>query len=173
MDLMNRREFIEKSCLSGLAIVVGSTVLGSMGISTLKASSRKSVLTGIREIPLMLEDTPELQQVGGAYRLEIEDLDKDILIVRHDTDSFVAVDIKCTHKGCQVAYKQEMEKPAFFECPCHGSKFDLTGKALSGPAKTPLGTYETKVIEGELIIIIPVEEDGAIVPTVPVDSMQK
>jgi len=168
---MNRREFIEKSCLSGLAVVVGSTMLGSIGISTIKASSRKSALAGVREIPLMLEDTPELQQVGGAYRLEIEDLDKDILIARTDIDTYVAVDIKCTHKGCLVAYKQEMEKTPFFECPCHGSKFDMEGKPLNGPAKLPLGTYETKVVEGELLISIPVEEEGIITPAV--DSIQK
>ena len=161
---MNRREFIEKSCLSGLAVVVGSTMLGSLGISTVKASSRKSTLSGVREIPLMLEETPELQQVGGAYRLEIEDLDKDILVARTDTDTFIAVDIKCTHKGCLVAYKQEMEKTPFFECPCHGSRYDLKGVPINGPAKMPLGTYETKLIEGELIIIIPVDEEDAIAP---------
>jgi Rieske Fe-S protein len=162
---MNRREFIEKSCLSGLAVVVGSTMLGSLDISTIRASSRKSALTGIREIPLMLEETPELQQVGGAYRLEIEDLDKDILIARTDVDTYVAVDIKCTHKGCQVGYKQEMEKTPYFECPCHGSKFDMEGKPLNGPAKIPLGTYQTRVVEGELIISIPSEEDVPVTDT--------
>ncbi|HJW29144.1 MAG TPA: Rieske 2Fe-2S domain-containing protein, partial [Saprospiraceae bacterium] len=78
----------------------------------------------------MLEETPELQQVGGVYRLEIDELDKDILIARTDSDTFVAIDIKCTHKGCLVAYKQQMEKPAFFECPCHGSKYDLDGTVI-------------------------------------------
>src|SRR5687767_10003802 len=121
---MNRREFIEKSCMSGLAVVVGSSVIGALGIPTVKASSRSSAVAGIREIPIMLVDTPELEQVGGAYRLEIEDLDKDILIARTDVETYVAVDIKCTHKGCLVAYKQEMEKAPAFECPCHGSKFD-------------------------------------------------
>lgn len=163
---MNRREFIEKSCMSGLAVVVGSSVLGSLGIPTVQASSRASTRTGVREIPVMLADTPELEQVGGAYRLEIVDLDKDILIARTDAETYVAVDIKCTHKGCLVAYKQEMEKAPSFECPCHGSKFDMTGKAINGPATTPLGTYETKVVEGELIVIVPVEEDG----DVPADT---
>jgi Rieske Fe-S protein len=169
---MNRREFIEKSCLSGLAVVVGGTMLGSLGISTIKAFSRKSTLAGVREIPLMLEETPELQQVGGAYRLEIEDLDKDILIARTDTETFVAVDIKCTHKGCLVAYKQEMEKTPFFECPCHGSKFTMEGKPLNGPAKAPLTTYETRLVEGELVISIPVEEEGSIAPSAT-DSTHK
>ena len=157
---MNRREFIEKSCMSGLAVVVGSSVLGSLGIPTVQASSRKGTLAGVREIPVMLADTPELEQVGGAYRLEIMDLDKDILIARTDAETYVAVDIKCTHKGCLGAYKHEMENAPSFECPCHGSKFDMTGKPLNGPATKPLGTYETKVVEGELIVIVPVEEDA-------------
>jgi Rieske Fe-S protein len=163
---MNRREFIEKSCMSGLAVVVGSSVLGSLGIPTVQASSRAGALAGVREIPIMLIDTPELEQVGGAYRLEIEDLDKDILVVRTDAETYVAVDIKCTHKGCQVSYKLEMAKPPGFACPCHGSKFDMSGKPLNGPATKPLGMYETKVVEGELLVIIPVDEEGA----APADS---
>lgn len=141
---------------------MGASALGTLGsIPTLKAATRKSTVAGIREIPILLEDTPELQQVGGFYRLEIQELDKDILVAHTDVETFIAVDIKCTHKGCLIGYKQEMEKPAFFECPCHGSKFDLGGTPINGPAKLPLGAYKTEVKEGELLVMVPVEEEGS------------
>lgn len=170
---MNRREFIEQSCLGGLAVVTGTSVLGTLGIPTIRASTRQSALKGVREIPIILAETPELEQVGGAYRLQIEDLDKDILIVRTDIETYIAVNITCTHKACQVGYKQEMDKPAYFECPCHGSKYDLTGAVLNGPAKRPLGAYQTVVKEGELLVLIPDEEESLGAPAASPDSTGK
>ncbi|KJV68959.1 ubiquinol-cytochrome c reductase iron-sulfur subunit [Candidatus Neoehrlichia procyonis] len=38
----------------------------------------------------------------------------------------------CTHLGC-VPVEVEGEKKGWF-CPCHGSKYDISGRILSGPA---------------------------------------
>ena len=73
---MNRREFIEKACLTGIGIVAGTSIIGSLGIETLKATPRAGIFHGNREIPLVLADTPELQTVGGAYHLEIDEIDE-------------------------------------------------------------------------------------------------
>jgi cytochrome b6-f complex iron-sulfur subunit len=51
----------------------------------------------------------------------------------HDTQGFRAYSLVCTHLGCQV---KVIEKG--FTCPCHGSRFDLQGKVLNGPATQPL-----------------------------------
>lgn len=37
----------------------------------------------------------------------------------------------CPHLGCRLIFN-EIEKT--FDCPCHGSRFDLSGKCISGPA---------------------------------------
>jgi len=50
------------------------------------------------------------------------------------TDSF-ALNDRCTHLGCR--YKWNSEK-GVFECPCHGSSFDVHGSVLQGPATKPL-----------------------------------
>jgi len=150
---MNRREFLEKSCLAGLTVVAGGMLINTVGLSTLKAKTR--VIEGNKEIPINLEDAPDLQPVGGAYHLELEDIDKDLIIAHVGENEYVAVDIKCTHKGCDVTYEHADK---VFNCPCHGSQFKLTGEPIKGPAKKPLMSYQTKLQDKEVIITIPSEE---------------
>jgi cytochrome b6-f complex iron-sulfur subunit len=150
---MNRREFIEKACLSGIGFIAGTSILSSLDIPSLKASPRAGIFNGNREIPLRLEDTPELQKVGGAYHLEIEEIEKSVLV-----DTFTTVNIKCTHKGCDVKYDETGNK---FVCPCHDSQFDINGIPKNGPANKPLGTYKTTLKDGEVIVYIPLEDESS------------
>ena len=46
------------------------------------------------------------------------------------------VDIRCPHLGCQLEWDPD-EKT--WDCPCHGSRYDVTGKILNNPALEPLG----------------------------------
>lgn len=46
-----------------------------------------------------------------------------------------AVSPTCTHLGCLVSFNR-VERA--WECPCHGSRFDLDGAVLQGPATRPL-----------------------------------
>ena len=64
----------------------------------------------------------------------------------------------CTHLGCSPTYRPEITADWMggFFCPCHGSKFDLSGRVYSGvPAPTNLDVppyrfvSETTVLVGE------------------------
>lgn len=42
------------------------------------------------------------------------------------------VDIRCPHLGCQLEWNPDEKS---WDCPCHGSRFDFTGKLLNNPAQ--------------------------------------
>lgn len=52
-----------------------------------------------------------------------------------ELSSSFALDDRCSHLGCRYKWNQEKR---LFECPCHGSEFDIDGNVKRAPASKPL-----------------------------------
>ena len=56
-------------------------------------------------------------------------------VFRDDDAALHAVSLRCTHLGCLLRFNSAERS---WDCPCHGSRFDVTGAVLEGPATRPL-----------------------------------
>jgi Rieske Fe-S protein len=56
-------------------------------------------------------------------------------VYRDEQGSLHAVSLRCTHLGCLLRFNAAERS---WDCPCHGSRFDVDGTVLEGPAVQPL-----------------------------------
>ena len=61
----------------------------------------------------------------------------------------VALYQKCVHLGCRVPWCGSSQ---WFECPCHGSKYNRVGEKVGGPAPRGLDRFAVSVNNGNLVI---------------------
>ncbi len=60
---------------------------------------------------------------------------KSIGLFRDETGELHGVSPACSHIKCTVAWNAQERS---WDCPCHGSRFDLDGNVLTAPARKPL-----------------------------------
>jgi cytochrome b6-f complex iron-sulfur subunit len=157
---LTRREFFTKTC-QGAAIIAVPTLLSSIiescgnnsnpvsnssssALQTIKASPKNNVIT------ITLDSSSPLSTVGGAALIQFSN--GNLLIDRSNQNTFNALSAICTHQGCLINYYDSGNKQ--FVCPCHGSKYSLTGQVVQGPAGSPLSQFQTQFKGNQLNISI-------------------
>lgn len=56
---------------------------------------------------------------------------------------------KCPHLGCRVPF---CESSQMFECPCHGSVYNIKGEYIDGPAPRGMDRFPLEVREGRVFV---------------------
>ena len=75
---------------------------------------------------------------------------RDGLIVVKKDNKIQFLSAKCTHLGCNIHSIENNE----LVCPCHGSRFTLSGKCIKGPAKEGLQILDFDIDEIEKDYVI-------------------
>jgi len=138
-----RRRFL--AWLSGVGLV-GSTVIGAF--STFLFMRPRTTYGQPNRFSI---GRPEEFPPGARSAID----PKRVCIVR-DGNKVAAISTTCTHLGCIVG-----PSATGFQCPCHGSRFDVDGNVTGGPAPKPLAWFAvTLTPSGEL----EVDKDNEVQP---------
>jgi len=65
-----------------------------------------------------------------------------------DSKGFRAFSLVCSHLGCTVEIKSDN-----YACPCHGSRYDLAGQVIKGPASIPLTPLRVELTQDGKIVV--------------------
>ena len=91
----------------------------------------------MRLLPIELEELEEVSEGEGKI---IEYKGSKIGVYR-DVDKYNAIIPNCTHMGCILKFNHAEKS---WDCTCHGSRFDIYGNVIEGPATQPLKKVEIK-----------------------------
>jgi nitrite reductase/ring-hydroxylating ferredoxin subunit len=56
---------------------------------------------------------------------------------------------RCPHLGCRVPFCSSSDR---FECPCHGSVYNLIGEYIAGPAPRGMDRFEISIQEDHVMV---------------------
>jgi len=79
------------------------------------------------------------------------------ILIRSSDGKFRAFYATCTHLDCIVQYDA---KGGDIWCACHGGRYDLNGKNISGPPPRPLPALAVNVLPQSGDILITLAEEG-------------
>ena len=71
------------------------------------------------------------------------------IVVHLPSGEFRAFSATCTHLGCTVQYRKDLE---LIWCACHNGTFDLSGRNVGGPPPRPLDAFDATVHDDEVVI---------------------
>jgi cytochrome b6-f complex iron-sulfur subunit len=142
MPPQTRREFCSQACQAvGLAAMAGALHAcgggGLTGASSVPALPRVSGSVTNSAITLTIDSSSPLASVGGAAL--VQTADGLFLVAQTGPGSFTALASTCTHQACTITGFENQD----YVCPCHGSRFDTSGRVVNGPAVTPLRSFPT------------------------------
>ncbi len=153
---VNRRMFLNRATLLAttvfgvgfgggtLAILWPNKVSGFGGV--ISAGSKDEVMSTIESEGRYYN--PE----GRFYLVPYDTSDPDNIYVKAGVakDGLMALYQKCAHLGCRVPYCGTSH---WFECPCHGSRYNLAGEVQPG-SPAPHGLWRFKLnFEGDNVLV--------------------
>lgn len=143
----NRREFVKKGLIALLGLLgMGFLIPGVAVFSPVSGRKRE-----IRYLPLLPEEgiprsgvkkSELVYTVSGRER-------KTRLFLVSSGETLTVLSATCSHLGCLVNYHKEKRE---FVCPCHGGRYDLSGKNIAGPPPAPLSSLPYRIEQGMVMV---------------------
>ncbi len=149
----DRRDFIKKSLFAVLTLLgLGFLVPGIVTFSPLNNRKRDVVY-----VPLLPEE--EVPRAGVkkselVYSASGKERKARVFVVS-SAERLTVFSATCSHLGCLVNYHRDKGE---FICPCHGGRYDLSGRNIAGPPPAPLTELPVRIAGGMVMVGIALQE---------------
>ncbi len=136
MDRTSRRDLLRNGWKLGGALLAGAAAYtGYEALRPLGSGASGARIT-VGSTSSFATNTSTYVAAGRMY------------VVNAD-DYIFALSQKCPHLGCHVPF---CESSGRFECPCHGSVYDLAGEYIKGPAPRGMDRYDVKLVGQNVVV---------------------
>jgi cytochrome b6-f complex iron-sulfur subunit len=172
---VTRRQFFNRGILAGMGIAVGAFGAAALGFLWPGASSAGGFGSKINIGSKADVDSAIAKKTpyyNAAAKVYINPYPKDALpkakkvyspvILAGMALGYVALYQRCVHLGCRVPWCLSSQ---WFECPCHGSKYNRVGEKRGGPAPRGLDRFPFELAGGSMIV-----DTGTIIQGPPIGT---
>lgn len=139
-----RREMLEAGWKVGSGLLVAAA-----GWTTFEALKPLANVSGGGALTLL---EPDAYAEGSATYVR-----EGRFFVTRAKDELFAVSQKCPHLGCAVPF---CEAAGRFQCPCHGSVYNVAGEWISGPAPRGMDRHPLLIADGRVVVNTAIVEQG-------------
>lgn len=155
---ISRRQFLNRSWTASFAAFLGFFGMGSLSFLWPKLTGGFGTVINAGNVDDILSQVgpeggfkPLFIPEGRFYLVYYEGTgDSPVYATTGAVESKLqALYRKCVHLGCSVPH---CDTSMLFECPCHGSKYQLTGEYFGGPAPRGLDRFPV-TIEGTAVMV--------------------
>jgi cytochrome b6-f complex iron-sulfur subunit len=158
---VTRRQFFNRGILTSLGLATGTFGVASLaflwpgkgggfGDKALTIGSIEDVESFIAE------KQPFYNATGRTYvqpypKTALKKAEKvyDSRLLPGMKQGYVALYQKCPHLGCRVPW---CDSSQWFECPCHGSKYNRVGEKKGGPAPRGMDRFAFNVVNDSIVV---------------------
>jgi cytochrome b6-f complex iron-sulfur subunit len=160
---VTRRQFFNRSILTGLGIGIGA--FGASTLAFLWPPAQKGgfggkiVVGSISDIKSALaKSMPYYNATAKTYMVAYPKASlpqaKKIAaytspVIAGMEAGYVALYQRCVHLGCRVPFCPTSQ---WFECPCHGSKYNGVGEKVGGPAPRGLDRFVFEIAGSQVVV---------------------
>ena len=153
---VTRREFFRTSLLASFGLFAAQFGAASLAFlwPTLREGFGAVIELGVspEEVQATIQGDRQPYYFGaGRFYLVSYDAEQDTegLYEGLVDGGLMALYQRCVHLGCRVPF---CEQSQWFECPCHGSKYNRAGEYRDGPAPRGLDRFAVRIEEGVVTV---------------------
>lgn len=172
---VNRRQFLNRSIVGFMGLGLsgfGAAVLAFLYPARITGFGSRLNLGDLDELKATIRDSGNFYYLANG-RMWVTEYPLGAIENAHGTYSsaelngmengVIALFQKCPHLGCRVP---ECQTSQYFECPCHGSRYNRVGERRGGPAPRGMDRFGMEVTDNNEFIV----DTGAIIEGPPIGT---